>query len=301
MLSPFQRGNYPQKVQDEVATKLAPNLYNKRNYVVHYRNLKYYLSQGLQLKKIHKVLQFEQSSWLKVYIDYNTAMQKECGSGYGKDFYKLMNNAVFGKTQENLRNRVCVEAISNRKTALKRIASPLFTRSETINEDLVIIQRQNSILRLDKPIYVGFCVLDLSKLLMYKFHYDKVLSWYPNAAQLCFTDTDSLLYEIKTTNIYNDFRLDTRINEFDFSDYPFGLDGHMLHSNINKKKLGVFKDELNGIILKEFVGLRSKSYSLLYLGQVKNNRVIHRNDTEKRKSKGTKRVYLNALLHTVII
>ena len=291
MLSPFQRQSYPGRVADETATKLAPNLYHKRNYVVHFRNLKYYLMQGMQLRKVHKVLAFDQTEWLKVYIDFNTNMRKNCGAGYGKDFYKLMNNAVFGKTQENLRNRVCVEAITDVQTSLKRVASPLFTRSFTINEDLVIIQRKIATLKLDKPIYVGYCVLELSKLLMYEFHYDKMMKWYPNA-ELCFTDTDSLLYEIRTENIYEDLKNGDRSDEFDFSDYPHGADGFYLHSNRNKKKLGVFKDELNGIILKEFVGLRPKSYSLWFLGEVENNRVKHRKDTEIHKSKGTQKKIL---------
>ena len=171
-----------------------------------------------------------------------------------------MNNSVFGKTQENLRNRVNVEIITDRKIALKRIAKPSFKRSEIINEDLVIIQNAITTLMLNKPIYVGFTVLDLSKLLMYKFHYQHIKKKYPGKrANLLFSDTDSLLYEIETDDIYKDMEEDKDL--YDFSDYP---NGHFLQSNTNKKIIGKFKDELNGKSMEEFCGLRAKCYSMLY-------------------------------------
>ena len=179
MLSPFQTRHFP-KHQKKLSTKLTPNLYDKTNYVVHYRNLKFYLDQGMIVTKIHQILAFEQSPWLKKYIDFNTDMWKQSSSEYAKDFYKLMNNSVFGKSQENLRNRVNVEVITKRNIALKRVCKPSFKRSQVIHEDLVIIQTAVSKLELNKPIFVGFTVLDLSNLLMYKFHYEKMLRWYDN-------------------------------------------------------------------------------------------------------------------------
>ena len=201
MLSTFQQ-QFPSQ-QKKTSTKLAPNLYDKFNYVVHYRNLKFYLQQGLVIKKIHRVLSFKQSSWLKKYIDFNTGMRSKATSDFEKDFFKLMNNSVFGKTQENLRNRVNVEVITNREIALKRVCKPTFKRSYTIHEDLTVMQTAVTNLELNKPIYVGFSVLDLSKLLMYEFHYQKMMKKY-NKINLCFTDTDSLLYEVYTENIYHD-------------------------------------------------------------------------------------------------
>ena len=133
MLSPFQQ-KFPSN-QKKTSTKLAPNLYDKKNYVVHYRNLKFYLQQGLVLKKVHRVLVFNQSPWLTGYIDFNTRMRSLSSSDFEKDFYKLMNNSVFGKTQENLRNRVRVEVLTNREIALKRVCKPTHKRSYTIHED----------------------------------------------------------------------------------------------------------------------------------------------------------------------
>ena len=116
--------------------------------------------------------------------------------------------------------------------------------------------------------------------------------WYPTA-ELVFTDTDSLLYEIKTHNVYNDIRMSAEMeDEFDFSAYPKGLDGHMLYSAKNKKSLGKMKDELNGMSLREFVGLRPKCYSLLFSGKVKDNVVKNRNLAEKRKGKGVKKAII---------
>ena len=171
-----------------------------------------------------------------------------------------MNNAVYGKTNKSLRNRVNVEVITYRKIALKRIAKPTFKRSQIIHEDLVIIQSAITTLKLNKPIYVGFSVLELSKVLMYDFHYNHIKRKYKDGkVNLLFSDTDSLLYEIETDDIYKD--LEEAKEMYDFSDYP--LD-HFLQSDTNKKKIGLFKDEINGKTLEEFCGLRSKCYSLLY-------------------------------------
>ena len=280
MLSPLQN-TFP-KHQQKTSTKLTPNLKDKSNYVVHYRNLKFYLEQGMEITKIHRVLTFKQSPWLKKYIDFNTQKRASSTSTFAKDFFKLMNNSVFGKTQENLRNRVNVEVITKRNIALKRACKPGFKRLQTIRDDLVVMQTAISNLRLDKPVYVGFSVLDLSKLLMYVFHYEKMLTRYENI-KLCFTDTDSLLYEIQTDNIYKDMQ--STIHDYDFSDYPTE---HFLHNNNHKKEIGKFKDELNSIPLGEFTGLRPKCYSLEFNGEVKKNVITHTNLTEKQIAKGTK-------------
>ena len=282
MLSPFQQSRFPSSQIKHAQVKLTPNLRNKERYVVHYQNLKNYLKQGLKITKIHKVLTFKQSPWLKDYIEYNTKCRTVSKSKFEKDFYKLMNNSVFGKTNENLRNRVNVEVLTNREIAMKRIAKPNFERSQIIRDDLVIIQNKVTNLKLNKPLYVGFSILELSKLLMYSFHYDKMLRRYDDI-NLFFTDTDSLLYEIKTNDIYKDMKGD---DEYDFSGYPFN---HPLFDTKNKKKIGKMKDELNGMILEEFIGPRPKCYSLLFNGFVDENVVVDMDTHQQQKSKGTKK------------
>ena len=129
MLSPFQRKYFP-SIRGSVR-KLVPNLHSKEKYVVHYRNLQLYVSLGMKIKKIHRVMQFEQSCWMKPYIDLNTEKRKEAtmrGDKGDKDLFKLFNNAVFGKTMENPRKRINFEVVTSRKVALKRIAKPNFKR-----------------------------------------------------------------------------------------------------------------------------------------------------------------------------
>ena len=282
MLSPFQKENFPEKHKC-TSTKLAPNLNNKTNYVTHYRNLQFYLRQGLVLKKIHRVLTFTQSRWLEKYIDFNTRQRALSRSSFGKDFFKLLNNAVFGKTQENLRNRISVEVITNRKVALKRVCKPSLKRTYAIHEDLVIAEARVTKLTLNKPVYVGFTVLDISKLWMYEMHYDHMLKWFDNIS-LCFTDTDSLLYRIEGQDVYTVMK--EHSDMFDFSEYPYT---HFCYDPKNKKVLGKFKDELFSLSLEEFIGLRPKCYSLKFRGKVKDGVIVNFDIDEKQVAKGTKK------------
>ncbi|XP_035234224.1 uncharacterized protein LOC118206056 [Stegodyphus dumicola] len=238
-------------------TKLIPNLNDKEHYIVHYRNLKLYLKLGLKLRKVHKILMFEQSPWLKPYIEFNTNQRKNCSSAFERDFFKLMNNAVFGKTMENLRARIDVRLVNDEKIAKKCIASPAFQSFSIFNNDLVAVKMQIKTLTLNRPVYARFSILDISKTLMYQFHYDFMKMKYGKNVHLLFTDTDSLCYEISCQDFYHDMLKD--LHMYDTSDYPTE---HPLHSQANKKVIGKMKDELNGNIAIEFIGLKSKMYSL---------------------------------------
>ena len=198
------------------ADKLVPNLGDKSKYVVHYRNLQLYLSLGMKLTKVHRILKFEQSDWFKKYIDFNTYNRKNAANSFKKDFFNLMNNSVFGKTMENLRKRINVELINNAKEYVKHVSKPSFISQKMFSKNFVAIHKIKPVLRLNKPIYVGFSILDLSKLLMYGFHYKYIKNKFD--AILLFTNTDSLLYEIKTEDVYEDFYQNKDL--FDFSDYP---------------------------------------------------------------------------------
>ena len=200
MYSPFQNANFPKEPPQR---KLTPNLLNKKNYIVHYRNLKLYLEMGMCITKIHRVLEFSQSAWLKPYIDFNTCCRTRATSNFEKDYFKLMSNVFFGKTQENLRKRVSVELITDKKTLKKRIANPRFKRGLEISENLTAVQLKITTLMLNRPMYVGFSVLELSKIHMYNFHYREMKPAYPNA-KLLFTDTDSLTYLIETKDAYKE-------------------------------------------------------------------------------------------------
>ena len=152
--------------------KLIPNLGNKTNCVVHYRNLQLYLSLVMKLTKIHRALQFKQSDWMKKYIDFNTKKRMSATNDFEKDFFKLMINSVYGKTIENLRKRINVRFVNNKKVFLKYTSKPTYVTHKLFNKNFAAIHEIKPVLILNKSIYAGFTVLDLSKCLMYDFHYN---------------------------------------------------------------------------------------------------------------------------------
>ena len=239
-----------------LVSKLIPTLRDKKEYMLHYRNLQLYLDLGLKIKKIHRVLKFDQSPWLKQYIDFNTEKRKNAKNSFEKDFFKLMNNSVFGKTMENLCKRVDVRLVTNEKKLDKLTTKPTYVSSKIFNENLMAVHKVKETLTLHRPAYVGMCILDLSKTLMYDFHYNYIKKKYNNRARLLFTDTDSLTYEIEAEDVYKDFWNDKDM--FDNSDYP---ESSPYYCNANKKIIGKIKDEAYGIPITEFIGLKSKMYS----------------------------------------
>ena len=241
--------------------KLIPNLNDKTKYIIHYKNLIQCLRAGMKLKKIHRGIKFVESKWMKPYIDKNTNLRAMAKNNFEKDYCKLMNNSVFGKTMENLRNRVDVRLVNTKEKLRKLVAKPNFKSRKIFNENLVSVHMSKTSLLMNKPIYLGMCILDLSKIIMYDFHYNYIKSKYADKAKLLFTDTDSLMYEIETEDFYKDIAGDVK-DRFDTSDYP---ENHPsgIPTGENKKVLGMMKDEVAGKIIKEFVGLRSKLYSFV--------------------------------------
>ena len=174
--------------------KLVPNLLPKKNYVVRYRDLKYYLSKRLILKKFHRILEFKQSAWMEPYIDSKTQKRKEANNEADKNLFKLLNNAVYGKTMENMRKRIKIRITKTQKDFLKYASRPTYISHNIFGKRLVAINEKKEQLTLNKPIYVGNTVLELSKLAMYKFYYDFVKKKCKKCI-LLFTDTDSLCIE----------------------------------------------------------------------------------------------------------
>ncbi len=240
--------------------KLMLTLYDKKNYIIHYRNLKLYLRLGLVLTKIHRVLSFKQSPWLRSYIQYNTELRKNATTQFEKDLIKLLNNAVFGKSIEDKRKHLNIKLALSEKQANRYLRKPLFEEFHILNSNKALIKMKKSRVILDKPIYVGFTVLEISKWLMYRLHYDIFKKNYKAKIKLAYIDTDSFIYEIKTDDFYRD--LDIKYKHImDFSDYP---DKHFLKDDTHKKLLGYLKDEMNSKIIHEFIGLKAKLYSIKY-------------------------------------
>ena len=289
MLSEAQRElREKYEMSHTATTKLIPNLMDKTNYTCHYRNLRFYMEHGLVLCKVHKVIQFRQSKWLAPYIAKNSALRAATSNAFEKDFFKLLNNSVYGKTCENLTKRTDIRLVTDQKKCKKLIEKPQCLAFEIFSEHIAAVELQKIRCEINKPTYVGFTVLELSKLLMYGFHYDFVLPRYKNGeAKLLLTDTDSLIYHITTPDLYDD--LAKHPQHFDFSNYP---PGHQLLSDANKMVIGKMKDEAGGKIITEFVGLRPKMYS--YLTLVSDTEEKYK---EAKRAKGIQRAAAEKLRH----
>ena len=135
--------------------RLTPNFLPKRNYIVHIKNLKYYIKKGLILKKVHRAISFKQSCWMKEYIDFNTQKRKNATSEFEKSFFKLLINAVFGKSLENVRRYRCIKVVGNSVSAQRYINKPQFKKFQIINSNLVCVELLKTDVKLNKPIYVG--------------------------------------------------------------------------------------------------------------------------------------------------
>ena len=244
------------------SNKLCLTLFDKEKYVMHYKNLKFCLENGLILTKIHRVLKFKQSQWLRPYISLNTYLRQNATSKFEENFAKLMNNSVYGKTCENVRRYKNVKYAINKKEVDKILRSPLLNDWIIYNEDLASFEINPTSVTLNKPRAVGLTVLELSKLLMYDFHYNYFLKKFENVKVLL-SDTDSFCYYIKTKkDFYKTIKED--LDWFDFSNYN---KEHPNYNTDNHLVPGKMKDEMGGKIIDEFVGLRSKMYSVTVQNQ----------------------------------
>ena len=163
---------FPEGMKIDKCKKLVCNLHDKKRYVLHIRLLKQALDYGLNLKKIHRVIEFNQKSWLKPYIDMNTEVRKIAKNDFEKDFFKLMNNTVFGKTMENVRKHRDIKLVTTDKNRTKLVSEPNYHTINYISEDLSIIEMKRTKVKMNKPIYLGLSILEISKILMYEFWYD---------------------------------------------------------------------------------------------------------------------------------
>ena len=188
----------PKRMKIDKCKKLACNLLNKKEYVVHIKSLKKALNHGLKLKKVHRIIEFNQKACLKQYIDMNTELRKVAGNDFEKDFYKLMKNAVFGKTMINIRKHRNIKLVTTDKKRSKLVSEPNYHTINLISEDLPNIEMKKTTVKMNKPIYLGLSILEISKILMYEFWYDYIKPKYDNNVKLCYMDTDSFIMNIKT-------------------------------------------------------------------------------------------------------
>ena len=207
---------------------------------------------------MHRVIQFKQKAWLKVYIDMNTELRKNAKNEFEKNFFKLMNNSVFGKTMENVRNHKDIKLVTSDKRRKRLVSEPNYHSHKKFSNHLMAIEMKKTRVKMNKPLYLGMSILDISKTLMYKFWYDYFKPKYGDRAKLCYTDTDSFIIHIITKDFFEDIYNDVE-KWFDTSNYD-KKDKRPLPIGKNKKVPGLFKDELGGKIITEFVALRAKAY-----------------------------------------
>ena len=261
--------------------KLDCSLFNKKKYVAHINALKQALNHGLKLKKIHRVIEFNKKEWLKPYIDMNAELRKAAKNDFEKDLFKLMNNSAFGKTMENIRKHRDIKLVRADKKRRKLVSEPNYHTINLISEDLSIIEMKKTKVKMNKPIYLGLSILEISKTLMYEFRYDYMKPKYNDNVKLCYMDTDSFIINIKTNDFYKDISNDVE-NSFDTSNYEVN---RPLPTGKNKKVIGLMKDELGGKIIVEFVILRPKTYSFLT-----------DDGKEDKKAKGTKKCVIKKMI-----
>ena len=269
--------------------KLTQNLRNKKGMVLHGRNLELFLSLGMKLKTIRRGIKFSEKPFMKCYIDKNTELRAKGKTKFEKEFFKLMNNSVFGKTMENLRKRVSIELVKDAEKAEKLVNKPNFVEVKIFDEFLIAVKMRKTRVVMNKPIYAGMTTLDLSKLLMFNFHYGYVKKKWDKVS-VVYTDTDSLVLEIETEDFFADIAADVPewfdTNDFP-ADHPAVLNGMPIVLE-NKKKIGLMKDECGGLIMTEFVALKPKLYSFLLEA---NEKIM-----EKQKAKGVKKCMIKKSL-----
>ena len=188
---------------------------------------------------MHRVIKFRQVTWMKSYIDKNTKLRMESKNEFDKGFYELMNNAVCGKTMQNVRNHRDIKLTTTNARRKQLVSQPNYHTCKRFSENLIAIELRKTKVYMNKPIYIGQAVLDISKTLMYKFFYDYLKPKYGDKVKLCYMDTESFIFYVQTNDFYKDISNDV-IEWFDTSDY--NKDDDRLPTGVNKKVIGKFKD-----------------------------------------------------------
>ncbi|KAK5647058.1 hypothetical protein RI129_005522 [Pyrocoelia pectoralis] len=266
-------------------SKLIPNFCDKNEYIIHYRNLKQCLDHGLIVNRVHRILEFRQSPWLKQYINLNTKMRNNAKNKFEVGFYKQMNNGVFGKTMENVDKRKTIKLLTHwenfgRHLGIESyVAKPNFKSFVQFSQKLYAVLMNRVSVLYNKPVYVGFTILDISKIVIYRFFYDVLRRHYGNNVSLLYTDTDSLIVEIKTDDLYQHIR--DNLHEYDTSNFKDNL--HGVPTTVSM--IGKMKDEYAGKVIKCFYGAGSKAYCVKLA-----------NDEMVKKAKGVKKSVIKNVL-----
>jgi len=247
------------------STKLVTNLHDKTHYVMHYCCLQFYLTHGLELIKVHRVIAFNQSRYMLPFIKLCNDGRKNAQSDFEASLYKLIANAFYGKTVDNVPKRSNIRLIADSTKFVRAISKATYKRSAVMNDQLALVENMHAKIKMCKPIAVGCTILEIAKFIMYQFYYDCLLPTFGERLRLCFTDTDSFICHIQSEDLIG--KLDNiAVQWLDTSN--FELD-HPLYSNANFRALWKFKSDTASVPPLEFCGLHSKMYSLSTLGSTK--------------------------------
>ena len=272
--------------------KLLMTCQNKKEYVVHFKLLKFYLEMGMKISKIHRVIKYRQTNIFCKYIDDNSHKRQAATNDFTKDLYKLLNNALFGKTMENVRGRKDYKLRNTEQGGRKDTSKPQYIRTHKFSDDLLLNELLKLEVKLDKPIFIGQAVLDLSKLIMYELRYKTLTSYeqeFNGRIEVIGGDTDSLFCKITNIDLHNVLHpAMKRDGLLDTSNYPLN---HTLFSNNCKAKLGCIKDEVEGEKIVEAVLLKPKCYSMMTESGLNN----------KKTAKGVQYCVRQALAHSTYL
>ena len=226
------------------------------------------------MAKVYKVISFNQNEWLKSYIEMNNKLRTEAKNDFEKDFFKLMNNAVFCKTMENMRKHRDIKLVTTEKRRNYLVSKLNVYTTKFFTKNVLVTEMKKTQITMNKPVYLGLSILDIIKTKIYDFWYDYIKPKYGDKSKLCYIDTDTFIVLIKTEDIYKDISEDVE-KRFGTSNYEVG---RPLPMGKDKNAIGLIKDVLGRQIIKKIVGFYPKTYSYL-----------KDNNDEFKKAKDTKK------------
>ena len=236
-------------------SKLLQTLYDMKDYTLHYVTLKIYERNGLKVSKLHKVLKFRQSKWMAKYIELNTRLRQAATGRIAENFFKLINNSVFGKCCESMRNRFNAFLVRDERALLNHTDKFNMKSFKIFDENMAVVTTRKTKINLVKPTIVGASILDLSKAFMFRFHYKNMKQWFK--CELLYSDMDSLTYSVGCDDLYEELARAEVSTEFDFSNYA---SDSALYNTENYMVTLKYKGELAGVVMEKFCGLKPKMY-----------------------------------------
>ena len=281
---PFKQFN----ITHEPKNKLIATMQDKVKYAVNISTLKQPLDHGLILTEVHRVIQYNQSNWLKPYVDKNTKLRANEKNEFEKNFFKLMNNAVFGKMIENVRKRRGIKLIATKQRRKKLTSEPNYESCKAFSDHLIAIEMRKTSVLMDKLVMVGKAILDKSKILIYEFYYYYLKPKYKGKVKLLYMDTDSFVLHVETEDVFGDIKNDIH----DWFDTSKNLKSLYLplEYGVNKKIIEKMTDELFNGFMKEFIAIGPKIYEFT---QLKYDESIN----ETKKIKGTNKCVTDKTLN----